>query len=93
MKRLGTFHPQTQCHIAEDLNAQQHLCGNLESHIYSWPYVPYNEVLSCVPQGSVFGPLLSDVFVNDLHSSFKELKYVLFAEDVKNFCTLCSEFN
>jgi hypothetical protein len=33
MKRLGTIHPQTQRHIAEDLNAQQHLCRNLKSHI------------------------------------------------------------
>jgi hypothetical protein len=52
--------------------------------------VPYREVLCGVRQGSVFGPLLSDVFVNDLHSSRKEMKYVLFAEGVKNFCTLCS---
>ena len=52
--------------------------------------MPYREVLSGVPQRSVFGPLLSDIFVSDLHSSLKELKYVLFAEGVKNVCTVCS---
>jgi hypothetical protein len=52
--------------------------------------VLYREVLSGVPQGSVFWSLLSDIFVNDLHSSLKELKYILFAEGVKNFCTLRS---
>jgi len=28
----GTTHPMTQCHIAEDMNPQQHWHQNLKSH-------------------------------------------------------------
>ena len=43
---------------------------------------PY-EVLSAVPQGSISGPLLFSVVINDLSSTVKYSNCLLFADDVK----------
>ena len=34
-----------------------------------------------IPQGSILGPLLFNLFINDLTNSSKKLKYILFADD------------
>uniref|UniRef100_A0A8R1EIV0 Reverse transcriptase domain-containing protein n=1 Tax=Caenorhabditis japonica TaxID=281687 RepID=A0A8R1EIV0_CAEJA len=43
-------------------------------------------VLSGVPQGSVLGPLLFLLFVNDIGDNFNS-DYLLYADDLKNFST------
>jgi hypothetical protein len=56
------------------------------SGILSSPFV----VLSGVPQGSVLGPLLFNIFMNDLCDVINYSWYILFADDVKIFSVIKS---
>jgi len=48
------------------------------------------QVLSDALQESVCGPLLFNVFINDLCNSIKHSRYFLFANDIKVFPTISS---
>ena len=69
-------------------------------------YVSYNghnslhlNILCGVPQGSILGPLLFLVFINDLHNVSESLFFILFADDSNlllsgpNVNDLCEKMN
>lgn len=62
------------------------LCSVRLDGVNSAPFV----ATSGVPQGSVFGPLLFNLYINDISSCFLNSEFLLYADDLKIFKTISS---
>lgn len=58
----------------------------IQGYISKWSHVP-----SGVPQGSLLGPLLFTIFINDVGNCFLNSKIILYADDMKIFKIVQSE--
>ena len=62
--------------------------SNKEQFItYSDKQTNIETIIFGVPQGSILGPLLFLIFVNDLHKVKKYLNPMMFADDTNFFCS------
>ena len=64
-----------------------YLSNRFQSVLYNNSESDYKEIKCGVPQGSILGPLLFLIYINDLPSVSKFFLPIVFADDTNLFCT------
>ena len=55
-------------------------------------YSDLQEILTGIPQGSILGPILFSIYINDLIKSTNKFKYLMYADDTTLYFNL-EDFN
>ena len=98
---------KTTIYYSKNLTARRHILTWSRSYLeHRTQYVTYinvnsnhKTVMSGVPQGSILGPLLFILYINDLCNTSTVMKFTLFADDTsmyhshQNFTSLIDEVN
>ena len=60
---------------------QSYFCNRFQRNIINGSFVSWNEVITGVPQGSILGPLLFNIFLNDIFLFISKCQLCNYADD------------
>ena len=78
---------KTQCTVVKKLNnqalslLQSYLCSRFQKSLINGSFISLNEVVTEVPQGSILGPLLFNIFLNDNFLFISKFQLYEYADD------------
>ena len=81
---MVNFHTGTKCILGNLLRLFQNYLSKRKRVVLNGSYSDYSSIESGVPQGSVLGPLLFLVYINDLERNIRS-NIKLFADDTMFF--------
>ena len=65
-----------------------YLSNRKQCTLYNSTFSDFIGIKQCVPQGSILGPLLFSIYINDLPSSSNLFDFLMYADDTTLFCSI-----